>query len=167
MKLGHMLADDLDGSRDWTRKLLADLAGTDWGFQPGPGLAHALWLCGHLACSENLLIHVRALGADSLLDDDFTRHFPIGGPVRSIREHDFPPVEAVHRIMDDVHRQTLFALREVDDGLLAEPCMGAAGKPHPHYRDKRSAVVHCMRHEAFHAGQLAMLRRLLGKPFLR
>ena len=56
----------------------------------------------------------------------------------------------------------------MSDSLLDEPAFGADGKsPHPHYKDKRGAVAHCNRHEAFHAGQLAMIRRLLGKTFLR
>jgi hypothetical protein len=164
---GAVLADDLDGSRQWTRKLIADLRGPDWAFQPAPGLAHALWLCGHLACSENLLVHVRVLGTKGVLEETFTKHFSIGGPVKSAAEHDFPPLETVLQTMDDVHRKTLDALRGASDALLAELCSGAEGKPHPHYQDKRGAVVHCARHEAFHAGQIAMIRRLLGKPFLR
>ena len=50
---------------------------------------------------------------------------------------------------------------------LARPASGKDGNPHQHYQTVRGAVTHCNRHEAFHAGQLALIRRLLGKPFLR
>lgn len=166
MQVQQVLVDQLNGTREWTLKLLADFKGNDWTFQPKPGLAHALWLCGHLAGSQNLLIHVRCLGKP-ILDESFTRHFPIGGPVKSAAEHDYPPVETVLATMHDVHARTCAAVAGMSDALLAEPAFGGDGKPHPHYKDKLGVVSHCNRHEAFHAGQIAMLRRLLGKSFLR
>lgn len=167
MSPAELLAEQLDGTRDWTLKLIADLRGDDWTFQPAPGVAHALWLCGHLACSPALLVHGRCLG-QKVLDDAFVNHFPIGGPVKSATEHDYPPVESVLATMRDVHVRTLEAIRGMSEALLDEPAFAADGKsPHPHYRDKRGVVAHCNRHEAFHAGQIATIRRLLGKSFLR
>jgi len=166
MALGPLLAEQLRGTRDWTLKLLADIADDGWYFQPAPGLAHPLWLCGHLAASQNTLVHVRCLGR-SVLGDDFATHFPIAGPVKSAAEHVYPLPAEVREIMDEVHTKTFRAVCEMSDALLSEPAFAKDGALHPHYRDKRGAVTHCFRHEAFHAGQLALLRRLLGKPFLR
>ncbi len=166
MNSGALLAEQIDGTRAWTLKLLADLSGDDWGFQPAAGLAHAAWLCGHLACSQHLLIHTRCLQRP-FLDDRFVAHFPIGGPVKSLREHDYPPIAQILDILRDVHVRTLAALRDVSEDLLAQPCAGKDGAPHPHYTTKRGAIVHCDRHEAFHAGQIALIRRLTGKSFLR
>jgi hypothetical protein len=168
MTVAELLAEQMDGTRDWTLKLLADLKGGDWTFQPATGLAHPLWLCGHLASSQDLLIFVRCLGRPSGLPAGFKEHFPMGGPVKSAKEHDYPPVETVLSVMREVHTRTLSAIRGMSDALLAEAAFAGDGKsPHPHYRDKRGCVAHCNRHEAFHAGQLALIRRLQGKPFLR
>lgn len=167
MKLSRLLAEQIADTRDWTLKLVADLARDDWAFQPAPGLAHPLWVCGHLACAQNLLVHVRVLGTSGVLDESFAKHFPIGARIKARDHHDYPPVETVLDTMKDVHARTLEAVRGMGDELLAEPCLGGDGKPHPHYRDKAGAVSHCSRHEAFHAGQIATIRRLLGKPFLR
>lgn len=166
MSLGTVLAEQLHGTRDWTLRLLADFADEDWAFQPGPGLAHAVWLCGHLAVSQNVLVHQRCLGAN-VLDEEFSKHFTIGGPIRSTGEHQYPRVEEIRRVMDQTHEKTLAAIRGMSDALLAEAAFGANGAIHPHYRDKLGAVSHCSRHEAFHAGQLALIRRLRGKRFLR
>lgn len=166
MTIAEYLAEQLDGTRAWTLKLIADLKGDDWTFQPGAGLGHALWACGHLAGAQHLLVHVRALGKP-FLDGSFDKHFPIGGPVKSAKEHEYPSVQTVLSTMADVHARTLAAIRGMGDALLAEPAFGGDGKPHPHYHDKCSLVAHCNRHEAFHAGQLALIRRLLGKAFLR
>ncbi len=166
MKASHLLADLIEGSRIWTLKLTADLSGNDWYHQPAPGMAHPLWLCGHLAASEHALIHDRCLG-NPALEASFLAHFPIGTPVKSVQAHDYPPIKDVLNVMAYLHEKTLVAIRGMDDDALAEPCAGAEGKPHPHYKDKAGAICHCARHEGFHAGQIASIRRLLGKSFLR
>ncbi len=85
MTTGALLADQIDGTRQWTLKLLADIRGDDWTYQPQPGVAHALWLCGHLACAQELLLFQRCLGK-SVLDAEFLAHFPIGGLIKSAGE---------------------------------------------------------------------------------
>ncbi len=166
MTQAELLARQLDDTRAWTLMLIADLDGDDWTFQPAEGLAHALWLCGHLTSSQNTLVHTRCLGRP-IMDESFKGHFPLGKPVASAAEHTYPGLEKVLETMADTHGKTCDAVRGMSEALLAEPAFGAEGKPHPHYRDKLGAVSHCVRHEAFHAGQLATIRRLLGKPFLR
>lgn len=167
MRIASVLADQLNGTREWTLKLVADINGDDWKFQPAPGMSHALWLCGHIAVSQNTLVHVRCL-RKPVMTDDFINHFPIGAPVKSFGEYPFPSPEAVLAEMKRVHELTLAAIRGLSDVQLAEPAYAADGKSaHPHYHDKAGAIAHCNRHEAFHAGQLATIRRLLGKAFLR
>ncbi len=167
MTTGEILAQQIDGTRDWTLKLLAEFSGQDWHYQPAPGLGHALWLCGHLAVAQNLLIHMRCLGGESVIEAEFGDHFPIGETVKSADEYDYPQPEYVLRLMADTHAKTLAAIRGMSDEQLAQPAFGKDGSVHPHYTDKLGAVSHCMRHEAFHAGQIATIRRMLGKTFLR
>lgn len=166
MTQAELLAEQLQGARDWTLKLIADLKGNDWGFQPGEGLAHPLWMCGHLASAQNTLVHVRCIG-QSVVDESFTKHFPLGTPVKSVSEHKYPSVQKVLDTMKKTQDKTVEAIRNLSDTFLAEPASGKDGSVHPHYRDKRGAISHCSRHEAFHAGQLATIRRLLGRGYLR
>ncbi len=167
MTTGELLAEQIDGTRDWTLKLLADFSGDDRAFQPVAGLAHPLWLCGHLAVAQHVLIHMRCLNDDSVIDGAFADHFPIGVEAASAAEHDYPPSERILAVMAGAHANILAAVRGMSDALLAQPAFGKDGAIHPHYTDKLGSVSHCARHEAFHAGQLATIRRLLGKPFLR
>ncbi len=166
MSIAAMLADQVDGSRQWTLKLIADVEGDEWTYQPGDGLHHILWLCGHLALTEHALVLTRCLGGDPP-DPTFAGHFPIGAPVKSVAEHDYPSPDAVKNRMETTHNRVLEAIRGMSDAALAEPCYGADGTPHPHYSTKGGAIAHCARHEGFHAGQIALLRRLMGKPFIR
>ncbi len=166
MTTGELLADQIRETREWTLKLLADVVGDDWIWQPQPGLQHALWICGHLACAQELLLFQRCLGR-SVLDGDFLSHFPIGGPIKSGAEHDWPDPAVVREKMDQMQTATLETVATLDDELLGEPAFGQDGATHPHYDTKLGAVSHIARHEAFHAGQLATIRRMLGKNFLR
>ena len=166
MTTGEVLADQIEKTREWTLKLIADLAGDDWTYQPRPGFQHALWLCGHLACAQELLLFQRCLNRP-VLDAGFLAHFPIGGPILPAGEHDWPGPADVRRKMDEMQHLTLETVAGLDDNLLAEPACGQDGAKHPHYDTKLGAISHIVRHEAFHAGQLAALRRLLGKQFLR
>ncbi len=166
MTTGEVLADQIEKTREWTLKLIADLEGDDWTHQPRPGFQHALWLCGHLACAQELLLFQRCLNRP-ILDAGFLAHFPIGGPILSAGEHDWPGPAVVLQKMDEMQQVTLETVAGLDDNLLAEPAYGQGGTKHPHYDTKLGAIGHVVRHEAFHAGQLAMLRRLRGKKFLR
>jgi hypothetical protein len=40
-------------------------------------------------------------------------------------------------------------------------------EPHPRFATKLEAIEFCSQHELLHAGQIALLRRLLGRPPLR
>lgn len=166
MTTGELLADQARRTREWTLMVLAGFEGNDWTYQPQPGLQHALWLCGHLACAQETLIFQRCLGK-SVLDPAFRAHFGIGGPIESADEHDWPSPALVRSKMDDMQKLTEEAIAGMSEDLLAQPAYAKDGGEHPHYDTKLGAVSHLVRHEAFHAGQLAMIRRLLGKPFLR
>ncbi len=168
MTAAELLAQQIEDTRDWTLKIIADFEGDDWSFQPAPGVGHALWLCGHLVCAQYLLVHQRCLKRLDVLDAVFLERFPIGSAVKAVGAFDYPSADNIRQEMGRVHQETIAAVRGMSDALLAEPCFGADGKtPHPHYKDKAGAVSHCSRHEAFHVGQLATIRRLLGKSFLR
>jgi len=166
MTTAEVLADLLDGSREWTLKLIADVEGKEWTFQPGRGLHHILWLCGHLATAEQSLVMARCLGGDPP-HPAFAAHFPIGQAVKGADEHDYPSPDEVLERMTSTHVRVIGAIRGMTDAKLATPCYGKDGKPHPHYSTVAGAIAHCARHEGFHAGQIALLRRLMGKPFIR
>jgi hypothetical protein len=166
MTTGEVLAQQMRGTREWTLLLTEGLEGDDWLFQPRPGLQHALWLCGHVAVAQEHLVFQRCLNRQ-VLDPGFAEHFPIGGPIKSAQEHDWPAPAEVRVAMDQMEVAVEEAMKGMTDEFLAEPAFGKDGTRHPHYDTKLGAMSHVIRHEAFHAGQLATLRRLLGKPFLR
>ena len=166
MTTAELLTDQIRRTREWTLLLIDDLQGDDWLFQPADGVQHALWLCGHLACAQELLLFQRCIERPTL-DPGFMAHFPIGAAVKAATAHDWPAPAVVVETMADMQRKTEAAVLELGDDLLAEPAFGKDGVKHPHYDTKLGAISHLIRHEGFHAGQIATLRRLMGKSFLR
>lgn len=167
MSIAELLATQMTLTRKWTKSLVGDFSGDEWTFQPREGMAHALWLCGHIAVSQYSLIFVRCLGGTAL-EAGFRDHFAPGGDVPAAAVHEFPAAVEVLERMDTIHDQARAAVRGMSQALLAEPAFSRDGQTaHPLYQDKMGAVSHSIRHEAFHAGQIASIRRLLGKTFLR
>ncbi len=166
MTIPELLCDQVHRTREWTDMLVADLSGDDWTFQPTPGMAHALWLCGHLASAQDTLLFNRCLDT-SVLESEFSVHFPIGAPIKSATEYDWPTPDAIISKMKEMQANVEEAILGIDIAILGDPAFGKNGGKHPHYDTKAGAISHMVRHEAFHAGQLASLRRLLGKGFLR
>ena len=104
-----LLADQVEVSRDWTLRLLADVEGDDWLYQPFDGGHHILWLAGHLAVAEHLLVITRCLDGDPP-DAEFAAHFGIGGLVKSAGEHDWPAPDVVRSKMDATHGEVVAAI---------------------------------------------------------
>lgn len=166
MTQSQLLADLVRRTREWTVMLLDGFDGPGWLFQPNPGSQHALWLCGHMACAQELLLFQRCCN-EPRMSAEFMAHFPIGGPIKSGSAHDWPTIEAVRQQMDAMQEASLARIEQLADAELDEPAFGKDGAVHPHYDTKRGAICHLARHEAFHAGQIAMIRRMQGMPFLR
>ncbi|MFQ5413478.1 MAG: DinB family protein [Phycisphaerae bacterium] len=167
MAVAETLVRELTLARDRTWRLIADFAGDEWTFQPGPGMAHVLWVCGHLAVMQHDLVHLRCFGV-GVLEDAYVAHFRDSASIPSATVHAYPAVETVLNTMDATHVTTCERVRAMTDDGLAQPAYAADGHtPHPHYRDRRGAVAHCIHREVIHAGLIAQVRRALGKAQLR
>ena len=61
-------------------------------------------------------------------------------------------------VFDRVHEQAMRELSELDEARLDDP----VPHPHPFASTKWKALQWCAQHELVHAGQIGLLRRLLG-----
>ena len=66
----------------------------------------------------------------------------------------------IREILDGVHVKGMEYLSRLSDADLNRPTRD----PHPHFSDWQGAFFWCANHEFMHAGQIGLLRRLLGKP---
>jgi len=99
---------------------------------------------------------------ESLISEPFIEVFKFGSTPVPTRIENLGS-EEIKRVFDAVHVQSLAELEKRSDAELNEPLE----QPHPRFATKLGAVEFCSQHELVHAGQIAMLRRLMGKPPLR
>ncbi|MCC7474305.1 MAG: DinB family protein [Pirellulales bacterium] len=155
--------DRMRRSRMYTRQYLPDLAPEEWFWTPPQYTTHVAWQVGHLAVAQYNLCLRRLRGRTaedvSLISDAYIEAFKLGSqPV--VGKNLNLPLDETQRVFDAVHDRVLTELPLVDNAELDAP----VEKPHPLFKTKLGAIDWCSQHELIHAGQIAMLRRLMGKP---
>ena len=123
------------------------------------GGCHTLWILGHLAYIEGLVVQEIALGEPNPLAD-WTEIFD-GAEVSSLREA-FPPFVQVLRACRNVRRETLSLIRSLSetdvDAVSARIPAGAEDL----FPTIRSCLQYASDHWFMHRGQLADCRRAAG-----
>jgi len=156
----------IEQSRHITWQFIADLSPEEWFWHPREVTTHAAWQVGHLAVAQYNLCLRRLRGRtkedETLLPDAFIEHFKLGSQPAAGAENNRPLAEIQHTF-EAVYQQVLTELAERTDAELDFP----TDPPHPVFKTKLGGVEYCPVHELVHAGQLALLRRLMGKPPLR
>jgi hypothetical protein len=148
-------------ARGYTLRLLDAVPAADWFRMPPGGVTHVGWQVGHLAFAQYMLILTRVrgprpddaelappsflalFGRDSVADPDPSK---------------YPPAGEIRAVFDRVHARVLTDLPAVPDADLDGPLL----KPHMLCRTKLECLHWCSHHEAIHAGQIGLIRRLLG-----
>lgn len=165
MKKQKLLIDRLKIARGWTASLLDDIEEDMWFKMPGPGIGHTAWQVAHIAAAQAGLIKQRCFGKDMNegLPPNFIQNFGRGStPVADPAAH--PSIPEIREIYQRVFDDCLKMVSEMKSSELKEP---THGDPHPLFFSKETAIMTAAMHETFHGGQLAMIRRLAGKAWLR
>jgi hypothetical protein len=150
-------------ARNYTLGLLEQTPTDEWFRQPPGGVSHVAWQVGHLAFAQYRMALERIRGPQpqdaDLISEAFLRLFgreSVPGPDPA----KYPNPAEIRAVFDRVHEQVLRELRDLDDSELDKPLL----KPHSLAKTKLWALLWCAQHEAVHAGQIGLLRRLLGYP---
>jgi hypothetical protein len=153
-------------ARSYVRTLLDDLRPDDWWWQPVEGVTHIGWQVGHLAVAQWSLALRRIRGEqpldEQLIDADFRGLFGRGSQPHPGAENN-PPQEEIRAVFDRVYDEVVSELRTCSDAELDVP----SEPKHPAFKTKLGSLIWCSQHELLHAGQIGLVRRMLGKPPLR
>lgn len=150
-------------ARRYTLRFLNELPAADWFRMPPGGVTHVAWQVGHLAFAEYRLALERIRGPKrddvNLLSASFLKCFgrdsvPDPDPATC------PTPEEIRAVFDRIHERVLEELPTTPDDALDE----APVKPHMLCKTKLECLHWCSHHEAVHAGQIGLIRRLLGYP---
>lgn len=156
----------IESARHYTLTLLDGVGNDEWFRQPQEGVTHLAWQMGHLAMAQYMLTMVRMRGKrpedEELISKAFLRAFlkgtrPEADPAR------YPPVGEIRRVFDAVHVQALSELPTYGEDELRT----SVPEPYMVFDNKLGSLFFCAAHEMLHAGQIGLLRRLLGKEPIR
>jgi hypothetical protein len=159
----QLAIDQIVFARNYTLGLLEKTPMAEWFLQPPGGVSHVGWQVGHIAFAEYRLALWRMRGLlpedDALLSQEFRRLFgadsvPDPDPAK------YPHPAEVRAMLDRIHVEVLKELPKLSEADLDQH----VPHPHPYAKTKLLALLWCAHHEMLHAGQIGLLRRLLGHP---
>ena len=163
----EMAQKQIEFARSYTLTLLEDLDDCDWFWTPDePSITHIAWQVGHLAMAQYGLALFRQRGRQPIDTEIMTSKFRkmfSKGSTPNVEQSENPPVEEIRNVFDAVHKQVLEELPTFDDAQLDE----TVDPPHAVFDTKYGALLFCPNHEMLHAGQIGLLRRLMGKDPIR
>jgi hypothetical protein len=149
--------------------LLATLEGLDdsnWFTMPPGCPTHVAWQVGHLAMAEYGLCLFRQRGRHEidldLMSSGFRKLFS-RGTTPDADPAKYPSAAEIRATLDRVHAQVLKEAPGFTEEQLAQP----VEMPYAVQANKLGCLLFCSHHELLHAGQLGLLRRLLGKQPIR
>ena len=163
---------NMEFARRYTISLLEDLEPADWYWTPTPTdcsdfVTHIAWQAGHIAMAQYGLTLFQQRGrvreVDSeLMSGKFRKLFMRGTQPVDDREL-YPEPNVILGVLKRVHSQALKEIPSFDGDPLDEPLSA----PHAAFATRYGALLFAGAHEMVHAGQIGLLRRMMGKAPLR
>jgi hypothetical protein len=116
----------------------------------------ALWIVGHLAAYRNAALE--HLGLPPTFDATAALRFKVGSAPVLGDEPGLPLLSDLLAALDAAQTQIAAAMPHLDAARAADPVSyGAFAHPIP----RAEAIVHLMRHESYHTGQLELLAEMV------
>lgn len=162
----EIAAKHLLSAREYTETLLEDLSEDEWFWSPADSVSHIAWQVGHLAFAEYGLMLFRQRGRRTedaeLMSGRFRKTFAKGTTPSSERSR-YPNRQEILDTLNRVHTQAFVELAAFDDAELDE----VIDRPWSTFNTRYGALLFAGDHEMLHAGQIGLLRRMMGKPPIR
>ncbi|QDS86814.1 DinB superfamily protein [Rosistilla oblonga] len=151
----------IEFARQYTLELLDNTPQELW-FQMPAGLpTHVAWQVGHLAYSQYGLLVFRQRGREpedlELVPGTFRKKYGRGTTPDADPAGQPTPDELLQRL-STIHQRSIEVVTESSPQRLLEPI----DMPYAVYPNKLGAILFCPLHEHIHAGQIGLLRRMLG-----
>ena len=158
----------IEFARRYTLSLLEDLEVAQWYWIPDCDTytTHIAWQAGHIAMAQYGLTLFQQRGRgdnDSKLMSGKFRKLFMRATVAKPEPDLNPTPDEILGVLNNVQQQMLVEMPDFDGDGLDEKL----GAPHAAYDTKLGAILFASHHEMVHAGQIGMLRRLMGKDPLR
>ncbi|MCL4212262.1 MAG: DinB family protein [Phycisphaeraceae bacterium] len=147
-------------ARGATKKLLEGIPADRCCEQPGSCVNHALWIAGHLACTDDWFLKEFGGAAGFALPEKWHTIFGYGSKPTSDTSQ-YPSYAEVLKAMDERHGAVVRWL----ESMTAEQMDTPTAENWRNYAPTLGDLGHFAAwHEGYHGGQLATLRRGFGLP---
>jgi uncharacterized damage-inducible protein DinB len=137
---------------------VADLSEAEMVEQPSGVPNHATWTLGHIIYSCHAM--ATELGAEPWLPEDWESVFGYGSTPKSM-EPQYPKKAELQALLAEATTRLGEALRAADASVLSRRLSEEGDGDFPTMGDLLLQVI--VAHTAYHAGQLAVWRRAMGK----
>jgi hypothetical protein len=162
----QLAIQQIEFARGYTLATLEGIGEGDWFAMPPGCPTHVAWQVGHLAMAEYGLCLFRQRGRQeidlSLMTSGFRKLFSRGSAPQE-EAAKYPSAGEIRATFDRVHAQALKEVPTFTESQLAEP----VEMPYAVQANKLGSLLFCSHHEMLHAGQIGLIRRLLGKDPIR
>ena len=156
----------IDRTRAYTNALLEGVEEQLWFTQPAGCPTHIAWQVGHIAMAQYALCLMRVRdsqpGDRKIMSREFRKQYSKGTSPNPDPAGN-PSPEEIRKVFDAVHAQVMQEAPTFDEAELARELAA----PHEMFTTKIAALHFSADHEMLHAGQIGILRRMLGKPPVR
>jgi hypothetical protein len=155
----------LRSARTYTWTLLNDLADEEWFVQPASAPCHIAWQVGHIAMAQYALTLLRVRGKEpedqEFITNSFFKFFKKGTAAQPADAG--PSLDEIKTTFTAIYDRALSESPEYSSELLSESL------PEPYFGTptKLGSVLFASHHEMLHAGQIGVIRRLMGKEPVR
>jgi DinB superfamily len=151
----------LEFARGYTLRLVENVPDQEWFQQPHEGITHIGWQIGHLTMADYRLGMERLRGVrpeDEILLPQHVLSLFRGGTTPDADPARYPSPQELRGYLKRVREQMLSEVRRLPEEEWSQPLLPT----HPIAKTKLESLFWCGSHELVHAGQIALLRRLLG-----
>jgi len=158
-KTSQYFAQQFGMVTEWINWLLKDLTDEDLRTELSPGKNHGIWILGHLIAS----------------DDDFSLFMGTGNPVypeiqelfgqgSKLQSPDkYPDVKSLRVKWDEICEKNRKIYSQLKDEDFEKPHAMIKNYDTDYFKTKGRVIMAWQIHQAYHAGQLAVLASHLGK----
>jgi hypothetical protein len=160
MNTHEAIISNLHSSRYIMTRYLQDLSDADLLVRPHPDAHHSAWQLGHLILSECHMVRgVSPQYAFDLPTECIAKHDKAAASRSQLA--DFYTKDTYLSLMEQVREATFSAVKHFSQDDLSLPGPEAMRSYAPKVGSVFLAIAN---HEMMHSGQLAVVRRVLGKP---
>ncbi len=161
MNVKDLLRHNIEFTHFITKKYVEDITDDEMLVRAVPGSNHLAWQLGHLIASERWLLE--GIGADAPdlpqgFDDKHGKN-----NTESDDPGDFLTKAEYIALMEQMHEAAEAAIDKTDEAGLDEP---SPEKLRSYFPTVGSVLYMAGGHEMMHTGQIAAIRRKLGKPIV-